>query len=750
MPVVEAMACGVPCVVSSHPSLDEACGDAARCAPIPRDPDAIAAAIARALDERDELVARGLEHARTFTWLGQRPRASRGVGGCAMNVAVDVTPLAQTRAGTARYLRSLAAADRARRAASIAFGGYARGRLAATLWLDLAWYPHVLPHRARRRRPALPDVSRPGAHGDAARRDGPRRRGLPPSGGVPALDARPTAAFVVPRVLRAARRVLAVSEFTASELEAVLRVPREKIRVVPNAVDAVFTPDGPARRRRLRARGRARSSRARISRATIEAAARLGLELRVVGARGWGGVEARGGNVSWLGEVDDEELARQYRGALCVAYPSLYEGFGIPVLEAMACGAPVVTSAGGATEEVAGGAAVLVDPLDVGAIAAGIEEAIAAPRRAAPARPRARARLLVGRDGTAHRRRLSRGGGVSDPLVVIDADVLGRQRTGDETYVDGAAARAAGRRRRAALRRDHAPARPRAAGHRADRAAGADPGAAHGRPRAAAPAPAAPGARALRPLAAARAARAPPCSPCRISPSSATLADGPARDGDLPFRRAALGAARGARARDLAAHEGRPRRALRPGAGEDRRHAARTRPRVRPRRHARRLPAASSARSRSARTRCSRPTRRRRPDGRLVVVGPERDATPRGGAAHARRRRARLRAEGRARAALPGGGGAALSDAVRRLRAARRRGDGGRHAGHRDARRGRPGGRRRGGRVRRAGGVRRDRRARARRSRRRGRAPGSSARGAALVGARRRGATVAVYREVLA
>lgn len=68
MPVVEAMACGVPCVVSSHASLDEACGDAAVRAD-PRDPDALADAIGRALAERDELVPRGLEHARAFTWL---------------------------------------------------------------------------------------------------------------------------------------------------------------------------------------------------------------------------------------------------------------------------------------------------------------------------------------------------------------------------------------------------------------------------------------------------------------------------------------------------------------------------------------------------------------------------------------------------------------------------------------------------------------------------------------------------------
>ena len=108
-------------------------------------------------------------------------------------------------------------------------------------------------------------------------------------------------------------------------------------------------------------------------RRVAEAASRIGAELRVVGAGGWGGVATPG----WLGEVSDQELAALYRGARVVAFPSLYEGFGIPVLEAMASGAPVVTSGGGATEEVAGGAAVLVDPRDVASIAAGLEEAAA-------------------------------------------------------------------------------------------------------------------------------------------------------------------------------------------------------------------------------------------------------------------------------------------------------------------------------------------------------------------------------------
>jgi glycosyltransferase involved in cell wall biosynthesis len=68
IPVVEAMACGVPCVVSSHPSLDEACGDAAVRAD-PESPEAFAEAIGRALAERDRLVALGLAHAARFTWL---------------------------------------------------------------------------------------------------------------------------------------------------------------------------------------------------------------------------------------------------------------------------------------------------------------------------------------------------------------------------------------------------------------------------------------------------------------------------------------------------------------------------------------------------------------------------------------------------------------------------------------------------------------------------------------------------------
>jgi glycosyltransferase involved in cell wall biosynthesis len=292
-----------------------------------------------------------------------------------IRAAIDVSPLVQTRAGTARYLKALLRELRRRADVAIEERSFGGGDRISTLVRDAVWYP-LLVGRVREA-----DL----LHCPTYR--GPLRSSRPLVVTVHDLAVfRHPEAFnrwsrlysprVVPRVLAAARRIIAVSEFTRRELVDVLRVPDDRIRVVPNGVDDGFTPDGPAAEGDYVLAVGTLEPRKNLQR-LIDAARRNDVELRVVGARGWGGVDVGGNGVRWLGEVSDAELARLYRGALCVAYPSVYEGFGIPVLEAMACGTPVVTSRGTAMEEVADGAAVLVDADDPAEIAAGIERASA-------------------------------------------------------------------------------------------------------------------------------------------------------------------------------------------------------------------------------------------------------------------------------------------------------------------------------------------------------------------------------------
>ena len=285
-----------------------------------------------------------------------------------MNVALDVTALRLTRAGTARYIENLLARIDAQR---IAFGD---ARRTAVLARELWWYPWRLS--------ALHDVDV--LH--CPTYYGPLRPRVPTVVTVHDLAVlrrpdwfprwtRTYAPRVVPHMIRAASRVIAVSEFTAREVEEVLRVPRERLHVVPNGVDPAFTPDGPRAEGDYVLAVGTLEPRKNLRR-TIEAARRVGVELRIVGDRGWGDVEP---GVGWLGRVGDDELAPLYRGARCLVYPSLYEGFGIPVAEALACGTPVVTSRDSAMAEIAQGTAVLVDPEDVASIAAGIAEAVERP-----------------------------------------------------------------------------------------------------------------------------------------------------------------------------------------------------------------------------------------------------------------------------------------------------------------------------------------------------------------------------------
>ena len=112
-----------------------------------------------------------------------------------------------------------------------------------------------------------------------------------------------------------------------------------------------------------------------------------GHDLVLVGAMGWqsgetrAAVERHSDRIKLLGHVPDSDLASLYAGAALFAYPSLYEGFGLPVLEAMAAGAPVLTSDISSLPEVAGDAAILVDPRSVPSIRDGLRRGLAHPPR---------------------------------------------------------------------------------------------------------------------------------------------------------------------------------------------------------------------------------------------------------------------------------------------------------------------------------------------------------------------------------
>jgi alpha-1,3-rhamnosyl/mannosyltransferase len=122
-------------------------------------------------------------------------------------------------------------------------------------------------------------------------------------------------------------------------------------------------------------------------------------ELALAGGRGWEDDAfvrtARTAGAKLLGHVSDDELHALYAGASCFAYPSLYEGAGLPVIEAMAAGAPVVTSSVSSLPEVAGDAALLVDPNDTDAIAAAVERVLTEPGLADDLRVRGRAQAAT-------------------------------------------------------------------------------------------------------------------------------------------------------------------------------------------------------------------------------------------------------------------------------------------------------------------------------------------------------------------
>jgi glycosyltransferase involved in cell wall biosynthesis len=336
-----------------------------------------------------------------------------------VRIGFELTGLELDATGTARSIERLRPeleASGAVELVGLAQGGRPRagraGRLTRGLRRELVYFPFELPRRARRR--GLDLLHCPVGLA-------PVRSTVPVAVTVHDVMAleRPdwfTAANRVQQRLvlgPAARRaavVMTPSAFSRERAIECLRLERDRVVVTPWGVDERFAP-GHAAPATLASLEIERPYLLTVGslqpRKNLEAALaafeRLPgdeHELVVVGGRGWGDADLlerirrspASERVRLTGRVSDETLVELYRGAECFVFPSRYEGFGLPPLEAMACGTPVVSSERSSMPEVLGDAALLVDPDDVEALAAALEEVLASEERRAELGERGRRR----------------------------------------------------------------------------------------------------------------------------------------------------------------------------------------------------------------------------------------------------------------------------------------------------------------------------------------------------------------------
>jgi len=222
-------------------------------------------------------------------------------------------------------------------------------RLLRRLRPDLAHFQHVLP-------PALPCPAVLTVHDLSFERD-PSVMGR--------LD-RLTFRAIVPRSVRRARRVLAVSERTKRDLVELYGVDRRKVVVTPNGVDPAFSPGNGTHDGYALYVGAIQARKDPLT--ALAAAQEVGLPLVVVGPEKEPALarELRARGADLRGYVPQAALVELYRAAAALVFPSRYEGFGLPLLEGMACGTPVVATPDDALREVAGDAALYAEPAQLG------------------------------------------------------------------------------------------------------------------------------------------------------------------------------------------------------------------------------------------------------------------------------------------------------------------------------------------------------------------------------------------------
>jgi glycosyltransferase involved in cell wall biosynthesis len=192
-----------------------------------------------------------------------------------------------------------------------------------------------------------------------------------------------------PKYEHAARtcdRIFVISRFTGGEVVELLGVPEERLHVAYPGIDPVFRADGQAADLGGPYVLAVGTLEPRKNLPALVAAFALlrkrhpELTLALAGLEGWEEQPLDAEGVRLLGFVSDEELARLYRGAAAFAYPSRFEGFGMPVVEALASGVPAVVSSHRSLDEACGDAALRVDPDDTDAFAAALAKALERPR----------------------------------------------------------------------------------------------------------------------------------------------------------------------------------------------------------------------------------------------------------------------------------------------------------------------------------------------------------------------------------
>lgn len=212
-------------------------------------------------------------------------------------------------------------------------------------------------------------------------------------------------ASLLTRGLKRAAGIFALSGHARDEIRHFFPDVHAPIYTVPGAASASYKPVGPAsiapqlathdlRQPYFLAVGnlQPRKNLARLVEAfSLFSQAHPGVQLAIVGQGGFRGTAIQrtidehrvSGAIRFFGYASEDQLVSLYNGALALVYPSVYEGFGLPVVEAMACGRPVIASNTSSLPEVAGDAALLIDPLDVNAIRNALERLVADPALAA-------------------------------------------------------------------------------------------------------------------------------------------------------------------------------------------------------------------------------------------------------------------------------------------------------------------------------------------------------------------------------